>query len=207
MPLYHTGISRIGNTPVADFIAFITIMVWPVVPLFWIPVHGLSRIFKGLGLFTYIMPLLTWLPLAYLIYQNRLFLLQFKINLPLPAQILGVILLGIGTLLHIWTGKLLGLWGLIGLPEVSGKAKERLVTEGPFSLVRHPTYLAHSIMFSGIFLMTEVMAVGILTFTDFIIVNAVIIPLEEKELLSRFGRDYEAYMKRMPYRFFPYLRG
>lgn len=125
MLLYHTGISRIGNTPVIDFIAIITIIVWPVVPLFWIPVHGFSRVFKRLGLFTYIMPLLTWLPLAYLIYQNRLFLLQFKINLPLPVQILGVILLVIGTLLHIWTGKLLGLWGLIGLPEVSRKVKKK----------------------------------------------------------------------------------
>ena len=206
-PHSNSSITRAWYTFVKDPLALIVIMLWPVVPLFWIPVHGLSRIFKGLGLFTYIMPLLTWLPLAYLIYQNRLFLLQFKINLPLPVQILGVILLVIGTLLHIWTGKLLGLWGLIGLPEVSRKAKERLVTEGPFSLVRHPTYLAHSIMFSGIFFMTEVMVVGILTFTDFIIVNAVIIPLEERELLSRFGRDYEAYMKRMPYRFFPYLRG
>ncbi len=25
-----------------EIIAIITIMVWPVVPLFWIPVHGLS---------------------------------------------------------------------------------------------------------------------------------------------------------------------
>lgn len=190
-----------------DLIAIITIMVWPVVPLFWIPVHGLSRIFKRLGLFTYIMPLLTWLPLAYLIYQNRPFLLQFKINLPLLVQIFGAIFLVIGTLLHIWTGKLLGLWGLIGLPEVSAKAKERLVTEGPFSFVRHPTYLAHTIMFFGIFLMTEVIAVGVLTFADLIIVNAVIIPLEEKELLSRFGGDYKTYMKKVPYRFFPHLRG
>lgn len=190
-----------------DFIAIITLMVWPFMPLFWIPIHGLPKIFKRLGFYTYIMPLITWLPLAYLIYQNRLFLLQFRIDIPLPFEIFGVILLVIGTLLHIWTGKLLSLWGLIGLPEVSRKAKGKLMAEGPFSFVRHPTYLAHTSMFLGIFLMTEVVTIGILTFLDFIVAYAIIIPLEEKELLSRFGKDYAEYMKRVPYRFFPYLRG
>ncbi|MDO9289738.1 MAG: hypothetical protein Q7T83_13225 [Thermodesulfovibrionales bacterium] len=28
-----------------DLIALITIIIWPVVPLFWIPVHGLSKRF------------------------------------------------------------------------------------------------------------------------------------------------------------------
>jgi len=187
----------------ADIIALITIIVWPVVPLFWIPVHGLSRIFKRLGLFTYIMPPLTWIPLAYLIYENRVFLLHFKIALPLIVNISGIILFCIGTALHIWTGRLLGIWGLMGLPEVSKKIEGKLVDEGAFSIVRHPTYLAHTVMFSGIFLMTEVITVGILTLSDFIIAAALIIPLEERELSIRFGEEYQEYKKRVRWRFLP----
>lgn len=186
-----------------NILALITIMVWPVVPLFWIPVHGLSKVFKRLGLFTYIMPLITWLPLVYLIYQNRVFLLQFRVDIPLLLNIIGLFLFIAGTLLHIWTGKLLGILGLMGLPEVFRKREGRLISEGPFSIVRHPTYLAHTIMFTGIFLITEVIMVGALTLSDFLIVNAAIIPLEERELSYRFGEDYLKYQEKVKHRFFP----
>lgn len=186
-----------------ELLAFITIILWPVVPLFWIPVHGLSRFFKRLGIFTYIMPLLTWLPLAYIIYINRQFLFGFTINLPVILNITGIILFIAGTLLHIWTGRLLGLLGLMGLPEISHNQRGQIVAKGPFAIVRHPTYLAHTIMFSGVFLMTDSATVGILTFLDFIIVNAIIIPLEEKELLARFGKKYEEYKKLVSRKFFP----
>ncbi|MBI5199122.1 MAG: isoprenylcysteine carboxylmethyltransferase family protein [Nitrospirae bacterium] len=150
------------------------------------------------------MPLVTWLPLVYLIYQNKYFLLQFKIDIPVVLNIIGILLLVIGTLLHIWTGLLLGIWGLMGLPEISTIIKSRFVREGPFSVVRHPTYLAHTLMFSGIFLMTEVLIVFILTLLDFILINLLIIPLEERELSIRFGEEYRLYKKRVP-RFFPRL--
>ncbi|MDP3297550.1 MAG: isoprenylcysteine carboxylmethyltransferase family protein [Thermodesulfovibrionia bacterium] len=186
----------------SDLIALITIIIWPVVPLFWIPVHGLSRIFKRLGILTYVMPLITWLPLAYLIYSQRGFLLKFKVDFPMALNTIGIIFLIAGTLLHIWTGKLLGLWGLVGLPEISTKIRGGLITVGPFAVVRHPTYLAHTVMFFGIFLITETAAVGIITLLDFVLVNAVIIPLEDRELLKRFGEDYKKYKEKVP-PFFP----
>jgi len=185
-----------------DLFALVTIILWPVVPLFWIPIHGLSRIFKKLGLLTYIVPLFTWLPLAYLIYTKRTFILHNKLDIPVILNISGIALLVLGTLIHLWTGKLLGLWGLIGLPEISTRIKGKLVTEGPFSVVRHPTYFAHTLIFSGIFLITGVVAVGIITLLDFLVVFVLIIPLEEKELLNRFGKDYNLYRKRVP-KYFP----
>src|SRR4030042_4355652 len=119
-----------------DLRAFMTIILWPVVPLFWIPVHGLSRIFKKLGLLTYAMPLLTWVALAFIIFRNRALLLSWKIDLPIGLRVLGVILLVAGTSLHLWTAKLLGFWGLIGLTEVSTKVEGKLITKGPFLVVR-----------------------------------------------------------------------
>lgn len=188
-----------------DLLAFLTILIWPVVPLFWIPVHGLSRFFKRIGLLTYIMPPLTWIPIAYLIFKYKEPLLDFRYEMPLIINIIGLFFTILGTLLHLWTGKLLGLWGLMGIPEVSKKLESRLVSDGPFKIVRHPTYLAHTMLFSGIFLLTGVLTVGILTIIDFLIVNFVIIPLEERELSDRFGDDYKEYRKRVRYRFFPGL--
>lgn len=178
-------------------------MFWPVIPLFWIPVHIATGFFKRIGRLTYIMPIITWLPLAYIIYHNRGLLLKYKIGIPLVFIIAGILCFTLGTLLHIWTTRLLGLWGIIGMPEISAKVGGRLVTKGPFSIVRHPTYLAHTLMFSGAFLLTGVTAIALITVLDFITVNTLIIPLEERELLNRFGEIYISYMEKVPSRFFP----
>jgi protein-S-isoprenylcysteine O-methyltransferase Ste14 len=189
-----------------NLLALVAIIFWPVIPLFWIPVHFATTFFKRLGFFSYIIPVILWLPVAYVIYRNRLFLLQYKIELPVVLRIAGIIFLISGSLLHIWTARLLGLAGIIGVPEISTKIHGKLVTGGPFQVVRHPTYLAHTLIFSGVFLMTGVITVGILTLVDLIVVNTIIITLEEKELLIRFGDEYKLYRERVPSRFFPWFR-
>lgn len=184
-------------------LALITIMVWPLIPLFWIPVHLRTGFFKRLGLMTYAMPLITWLPVAWVIYSHRNFLLQPKTEMHLLLRIAGIALLICGTSLHAWTARLLGIWGIIGVPEISAAIREDIISEGPFSIVRHPTYLAHTLMFSGVFLITGSVVVGIVAVLDFVLVNAAIIPLEERELFKRFGGEYAAYKKKVPARFFP----
>jgi protein-S-isoprenylcysteine O-methyltransferase Ste14 len=188
-----------------DLIALLTIIIWPIIPLFWIPVHSLASFFKRIGGFTYIMPALLWPPLAYFIYLNRAFFLNYRIDPGPFARIAGLVILTGGAMLQIWTGRLLTLLGLMGLPEVSRETAGRLVTEGAFSFVRHPTYLAHTLMFGGVFLLSGVIAVGAVTLLDLSIVNAVIIPLEEKELLGRFGEEYAKYKKSVP-GYFPRMR-
>ena len=188
---------------VKEYLAIVALIFWPVIPLFWIPVHFATGFFKKIGLLTYAMPLVTWLPLAYLIFQNRTFLISYKTDLPMIVNIIGMMLLVFGALLHMWTAKLLGV-GIIGVPEIFIKIKENIVTEGPFSLVRHPTYLSHTLIFSGVFFITGVIAVAILTVLDLIIITLMVIPLEEKELILRFGGEYEQYKKKVPARFFPW---
>ncbi len=187
-----------------DHLAFITILVWPAVPLFWIPVHGFPRFFRKIEIMSYLVPLVLWLPVAYVLFIHRDFLLRFRLELPLVVRIGGLLLFMAGTALQVWTGQLLGIKGLIGLPEVSSKVHGRLTTEGPFSVVRHPTYFSHTLMFAGVFLITGVISVGIITLVDLAVINGTVIPLEEKELESRFGDEYRSYKKRVP-RFFPRL--
>lgn len=186
-----------------DWLAILTVLAWPIIPLFWIPVHGFSKIFKKIGIFTYFIPASIYPFLAYFIYSHKDYIVNFKINLPVGFQVLGYPLFLIGLLLHIWTGILLNFWGLIGLPEISTKYKGKLVTEGAFNIVRHPTYLAHTLIFLGVFLITEVLTVGIVTLLDFIVINLIVIPLEERELYVRFGKDYENYKEKVRDRILP----
>jgi caffeoyl-CoA O-methyltransferase len=190
----------------SDLLAILTIVLWPVIPLFWIPVHLFPGFFRKLGYLTYLLPFVTWLPLAFLIYLKKDVLLHLRVDMPLSIQVTGGVLLLTGTLLHLWTGKLLGFRGLVGLPEVYSGQAGHLVTYGAFSIVRHPTYFAHTMMFSGVFLFTGSIAVGVITVLDLLIVHFLIIPIEEKELLSRFEGDFSIYRWRVP-SFFPSPRG
>ncbi len=184
-------------------LALATVIVWPVIPLFWIPVHCRPEVFRRLGFATYLLPFGFWLPLAYVLFVNRTFLLGSRVHIPLILSIAGWILLISGTMIQIWTGKLLSLAGLAGVPEISGRAQGRLVTGGAFAFVRHPTYLSHTLMFSGVFLVTGVTVAGVVALIDFVLINAVIIPLEERELAVRFGNDFLEYKKKVPC-FFPW---
>ncbi|MGE5300720.1 MAG: methyltransferase family protein [Acidobacteriota bacterium] len=188
-----------------DFLALVTVMVWPVIPLFWIPVHGFPRLFRRLGKLTYIMPAVLWPPLAYVIFIERDLLLHYRLDIPLLVRIAGALLLAAGVALQVRTGVLLSLRVLMGIPEISPGTADRLVREGVFSVVRHPTYLSHTMMLAGMFLLTSVAAVGIVALLDFAVINAFVIPLEERELFARFGADYVAYRKKVP-RYFPGIR-
>ena len=188
-----------------NILAIAALIFWPIIPLFWIPVHLATGLFRRLGLFAYLLPSVTWLPIAILIYDHKTLLLVSRMDLPGMLNALGYFLLASGTLLHIWTATLLGGLGIIGVPEIFSKVKSALVKRGPFSVVRHPTYLAHTLMFTGVFLITGVSAVGLVAIADYMVVNTIIIPFEEKELLSRFGAAYEEYRKQVRARFFPRL--
>jgi protein-S-isoprenylcysteine O-methyltransferase Ste14 len=188
-----------------DTLALIVLMFQALVPLFWIPVHGFSNFFRKLGIFTYITPFITWLPVAWLIYSNRELLLSYRLDLPAILRALGWIVFVFGGALQVWTLRLLKVWGIMGLPEVTRIVESRIITTGPFSVVRHPTYLSHTIMYAGVFLITGVAAVAVITLLDIIVVNALVIPLEDRELIERFGEEYRDYRKRVP-AFFPGIK-
>ncbi len=186
-----------------DLLALATLLLWPAIPLFWIPVHLAPGFFRRLGFFTYVLPLVTWLPLAFATFAEREILLQYKIEFNIAVKIAGAILFILGAGLQLWTLFLLTTPVIIGMPEVTQTVPGKLMTRGPFAVMRHPTYLSHTMMLLGLFLFTAVTAIGAVTILDAAAVNAVVIPLEEKELLQRFGKEYEDYRRRVRSRFLP----
>ena len=178
--------------------ALVTIMLWPVIPLMWIPVHLATGFFRGLGRATYLFVAAAWMAAAYLIFLNQDIILAYGFQFHPIVSIVGVFLVAAGTLLHIWTAVLLTVPGIIGIHEITKPQQSRLVDSGPFSVVRHPTYLAHTMIFFGVFLFTGITSVLILTLVDFAVVSTIIIPFEEKELQERLGQSYTEYMKRVP---------
>ena len=185
-----------------DVLALGAIIFSVLVPLFWIPVHCLTPHFRKLGVLTYVMPAFTWLPVALVVYAYREQILGFAVDVPWPLRIIGIMTFAAGMLLQLWTLRLLGASGIMGMPEVTDRIKGRLITAGPFSVIRHPTYASHSMMYAGVFLITGVTAVAIITVLDLLVVITIVIPLEDRELIARFGDEYRDYRKRVP-AFFP----
>ena len=76
------------------------------------------------------------------------------------------------------------------------KERHELVSSGPYRWIRHPLYA----MGIGVFLSVALMAANwfILLFALIVtaLIRLVVIPLEERELLRKFGDDYREYMAR-----------
>jgi len=108
-------------------------------------------------------------------------------------------------------GEALRLWGVAVL---GGEARATaamgstlLVTTGPFAYVRNPLYIGNMLLYTGIGVMSLALFPWLLVaaLCWFSIQYALIISLEEEFLRERFGKDYEAYQRRVR-RFIPRLR-
>lgn len=161
-------------------------------------VHGNPPFWRKLGVLTYLIVLLEMIPVLIIVIIWQGLLLGQELNLGLLV-VLGALLFVLGVSLNAWTAKLLGWKSLVAYSELRPQAERRKpVAVGPFSVVRHPTYLAHTLIFVGIFLMTGFTGIGVLALIDFLTSYFLIIPLEERELTARFREDYRHYQKRVP---------
>lgn len=185
--------------------ALAALVVWPIIPIMWLQVHGRPELWRRLGGFTYAVVISEWLAVAYLSITFQSFLLGQSLNLGVLSWV-GALPLFAGLVLQVWASRLLGVKALVGYSELKpSEAPNRPVISGPFSTVRHPTYLAHTMMLVGVFLITGYVGTGVLALIDFLSSYFVIIPLEERELASRFGSHYENYKGRVP-KYLPKIR-
>ena len=123
----------------------------------------------------------------------------------MPFLTFGIILIAAALALHTWTAKLIGLKATIGYAELKPDEQpknQNLVMSGPFSVVRHPSYWAHTAIMAGIFFITGVVATGIIALIDLTITYFITTTLEDRELVDRFGSQYREYQRRVP-KFFP----
>jgi protein-S-isoprenylcysteine O-methyltransferase Ste14 len=117
----------------------------------------------------------------------------------------------LGTLLMIF-GLFIFTWGLNTITRERASGKEigktleysTLITDGAFSFCRHPITLGFVFMMPGIALIFDFIPLILMT----PIYSPMLISLlyyEEKELVQRFGKEYQKYKKEVPF-LFPRLK-
>ena len=191
-----------------DEFALMMVMMWPFIPMFLIEIHYGINFWRQLGVWTYFVVFLEWLPIGYVLYLAQNVILQYEVVMALPLRVLGGMLIAMGIILHAWTGKILGMKATISYTELKPETAEKteiLIISGPFSVVRHPSYWAHTSIITGTFLITGMMAVGVIAIIDLAITYFVTTELEDGELTERFGKKYLDYKKKVP-KFFPKIR-
>lgn len=143
--------------------------------------------------------LILWLsPFVYLL--NPQWMAWSKLGLPEWIRFLGIGIAIVNDVLLYWLFSSIG----SGISPTSATRKEhKLSTSGPYRWVRHPLYTIGSMLFISFGMMADnwfIAALGILAF----IAMAKRTPLEEANLIEKFGDEYREYMKRTG-RFFPKL--
>jgi protein-S-isoprenylcysteine O-methyltransferase Ste14 len=86
---------------------------------------------------------------------------------------------------------------LIGVPEISGKDKGRLLTEGVYATSRNPRYLELLAFVLAYVAFANYVGTWMLYVLSLPAIHVVVL-LEERELRDRFGAEYDEYCRRVP---------
>jgi len=105
----------------------------------------------------------------------------------------GVFLMLLGVLVRQWAIAVLGRFFSL---TVRVATDHRVVTRGPYRLVRHPSYTGVLITFIGLGLAVQSLGGLLVLLGVFSLSYGYRIRVEEKTLLSELGPDYASYMRR-----------
>jgi protein-S-isoprenylcysteine O-methyltransferase len=126
---------------------------------------------------------------------------SFSPGAQLPAFAIGVALMILGSLLRRWCFRTLGQY-FTG--DIKARADQPVIRTGPYRFVRHPSYTAGIMMFTGI-------GLGLGSWFSFVLITIASIAtywyrvtIEERALLDTIGEQYASFMKERK-RFIPYI--
>jgi protein-S-isoprenylcysteine O-methyltransferase Ste14 len=168
---------------------------------------GYNKFFLALVAIGYfgIWPL--WVGGMALLFLNRycatLDILIFTFSMASLVQIVGLVVLYVGSLFFAWA---IGSAGRYLRPSTSGVyANHRLVQDGPLGIVRHPYYVSYVLILVGLGL-TLAIPWALLLALCVVIGMGPTANAEEQQLTALFGEEYQEYQQRVG-RFFPKLFG
>jgi protein-S-isoprenylcysteine O-methyltransferase Ste14 len=127
--------------------------------------------------------------------------LHFGVKVPLVG--VAVVLFGISSYLRVRILRKIPMRVVLELPGITDHDAGKLVTDGIYSRMRHPGYVAMSLNVAAVALFTNYLAMYVVALAYMPLIGVLTV-LEERELAAQFPGAYRAYCARVP-RFFPRL--
>jgi len=190
---------------ILDVLAALMLAALPAALLFWFLIHPFAAFWRGLGpIVSYTAVSAVCLAVVAAIWSAREELMATHFGYrPLNVAIGGA-LLAAGALWDWRVLRKLTLPVLAGLPELSNRAQSRLLTDGPYAIVRHPRYFGALLGITGFAIVCNYLWLYAVVAAS-IPLGWLMVELEERELRERFGDAYVEYCRRVP-RFLPRRR-
>ena len=192
--------SIVGAVDKARYLLALLIEIgMPPALLYWFLVHPFTRFWRRLGVRASLVVLFALMAaVGYGMYLIREPLLAVEFGFQWPLAVLGLVLYVTRVRTELQIRRQLKGRILAGIPEIEGDGERSpLLTEGAFSRSRNPRYVNLMILMISFALMTNYLFVWATTAATPMALW-VIVRLEEKELLQRYGDEYRDYCSRVP---------
>lgn len=182
---------------VLQAIGWIICAIYATIPSFWLAIHPfIDRWRKRRSPYRIILPgwIAMWIVAGAVSAPWRHVTLYSSLWTWIPAVALFIA----GIWLYSSMGEGFSAKQLGGIPEVlPNHPEQRLITSGIRSYVRHPVYLGHFCEMLAWSLGTATVACfGLTAFA--VVTGLVMVRLEDRELVKRFGEEYTRYRERVP---------
>jgi len=122
--------------------------------------------------------------------------LQIPSLFGLPFRVIGFVLTALGLSLIGWT-----CWLQFGVGEGTTSFSEptgKLVTSGPYGIVRNPMMYGQFVVFAGVGFFLDLGAMFVVLPLAILAMHGVIVWVEEPSLKRRFGEEWVRYAQRVP---------
>ncbi len=180
-------------------VALLAVTAFPAAMLYWLLVHPFVRFWRRLGLIpSYVVLFGVFFAMIGAVYSLRGTLLAVEYGTNWLLVGIAGVLFAAGMVAQGLAHRQLSIATFVGIPELQPSGKGgRLLQEGIYGRVRHPRYLAVMLGTAAMAPFTNYLAAYVLAAIAFPWLCLIIV-LEERELLDRFGDEYRGYRRRVP---------
>jgi protein-S-isoprenylcysteine O-methyltransferase Ste14 len=179
-------------------LGWLVCVIYSTIPLYWFMIHPRAHRWREKQRSPFRVLLPSWIVMWFVVGALTQRWRHVTIYATPWSWILAVLLFATGIFIYSRAGAHFSWAKLGGLPEVrANREDDRLITSGIRAHVRHPVYLAHLCEMVAWSVGTGLVVCWALT-AFAIATGAVMIRMEDNELESRFGEEFQRYRSQVP---------